>query len=268
VSGQRSTSYFGGAGDSTPVADRDPLQRRSRDGWSASLGVTSTATATRTFISGRSKQKRFYEGRPSLLWRGGAVSTATPDVTYRRVHGSLRRWRLRSLGGRRERGRLRRSDRWARLDQGAAAAAGRLYVVLGWAARRVPGPCSRGPGFFDQLGRCWAARGDVNGDGHPDLFASRPTTTPLRSRRYGAIHVGGEGRGARCTPTHPAGRGSTQTHEKRPRRATSTPTEFSVRYLGLRGTTMFRWFGGRLERRSDLTLARRIASVAEPAHGG
>ena len=66
---------------------------------------------------------------------------------------------------------------------------GRAYVFFGGAVPdAVPDRVFSGVGFYEQLGSVVGSAGDMNGDGHPDLFASAPynDATALNA---GAIYV-------------------------------------------------------------------------------
>src|SRR5262245_53082712 len=66
---------------------------------------------------------------------------------------------------------------------------GRAYVFFGGAvAEAVADRVFSGVGFYDQLGSVVGSAGDVNGDGHPDVFASAPGNRDA-ALNAGAIYV-------------------------------------------------------------------------------
>jgi len=66
---------------------------------------------------------------------------------------------------------------------------GRAYVFFGGAAPdAVADRVFSGAGFFDQLGSVVGSAGDINGDGHPDVFASAPYNNAA-AQSAGAIYV-------------------------------------------------------------------------------
>ncbi len=81
---------------------------------------------------------------------------------------------------------------------------GRAYVFFGGAVPdAVPDRVFSGVGFYDQLGSVVGSAGDMNGDGHPDVFASapnnqRPQSVPAPSTS------GSEGRRSIRSPISPS----------------------------------------------------------------
>src|SRR5262245_43147849 len=66
---------------------------------------------------------------------------------------------------------------------------GRAYVFFGGTSPdAVPDRVFTGVGFYDQLGTVVGSAGDVNGDGHPDVFASAPNNGAA-ALNAGAIYV-------------------------------------------------------------------------------
>ena len=77
----------------------------------------------------------------------------------------------------------------APLYPGGGNRPGRAYVFFGGAApNAVPDRVFNGIAFNDQLGSVVGSAGDMNGDGHPDVFASAPANS-TGAQGAGAIYV-------------------------------------------------------------------------------
>jgi hypothetical protein len=140
---------------------------------------------------------------------------------------------------------------------------GRAYVFFGGAAPdAVPDRVFTGVGFFDQLGTVVGSAGDINGDGHPDVFASAPNNGAA-ALGAGAISVwfGGPAFDTTADLTL-TGSGSNE-HLMNAANAGDVNADGFSDLIGAGRTQVRVWFGGSSPNAvPDLTLARTYASVA------
>ncbi len=140
---------------------------------------------------------------------------------------------------------------------------GRAYLFFGGAMPdAVPDRVFTGVGFYDQLGSVVGSAGDLNGDGHPDLFASAPNhdTAALNA---GAIHVWFGGPAFDTTADLTVfGTGNYQNLMNAANAGDVNADGFSD-LIGAGRNQVYVWFGGPSPNPvPDLTLARTYASVA------
>ena len=121
-------------------------------------------------------QQAGFEGK-AFIYYGGPSLDATPDVTLTgESTGSLTAFgaSVASAGDVNEDG-FDDVIVGAPWYPGGNNKPGRAYVVFGGAVPdAVPDRVFSGVGFYDQLGSVVGSAGDMNGDGHADLFASAP----------------------------------------------------------------------------------------------
>jgi hypothetical protein len=140
---------------------------------------------------------------------------------------------------------------------------GRAYVFFGGAAPdAVADRVFSGAGFFDQLGSVVGSAGDINGDGHPDVFASAPYNNAA-AQSAGAIYVwfGGPAFDTTADLTL-LGSGSNE-HLMRVANAGDVNGDGFSDLVGAGWTQVRVWFGGSSPNSApDVMLARPYASVA------
>ena len=140
---------------------------------------------------------------------------------------------------------------------------GRAYVFFGGAVPdAIADHVLSGAGFYDQLGSVVGSAGDMNGDGHPDLFASAPNNNAA-ALGAGAIFVwfGGPAFDASPDLTLP-GSGSNE-HLMNAAKAGDVNADGFSDLIGAGRNQVRVWFGGSSPNSvPDLTLARVYASVA------
>ncbi|HKQ97838.1 MAG TPA: integrin alpha [Candidatus Polarisedimenticolia bacterium] len=140
---------------------------------------------------------------------------------------------------------------------------GRAYLYFGGAAPdALADRVFTGVGFFDQLGSAVGSAGDMNGDGHPDLFASAPNNTAA-ALGAGVISVwfGGPGSDATADLNLP-GFGVNERLLNAANAGDVNDDGFSD-LIGAGKDHVSVWFGGSTPNAvADLTLARTYASVA------
>jgi len=209
-------------------------------------------------------QQAGYEGK-AFLYYGGPSLDATPDVTLTgESTGSLTAFgaSVASAGDVNEDG-FDDVIVGAPWYPGGSSKPGRAYVFLGGAAPdAVPDRVFTGAGFYDQLGSVVGSAGDVNGDGHPDLFASAPNhnTAALNA---GAIHVWLGGQGLDATPDLTLLGSGVNQHLMNAAKAGDVNADGFSDLIGAERDHVFVWFGGPSPNAvPDLTLARTYASVA------
>src|SRR6266850_3870461 len=135
-------------------------------------------------------QQSGYEGK-AFIYYGGPSLDATPDITLTgESTGSLTLFgaSVASAGDVNEDG-FGDVIVGAPLGGSGGNQTGRAYVFFGGAVPdAVPDRVFSGVGYYDQLGSVVGSAGDMNGDGHPDVFASAPynDTAALNA---GAIYV-------------------------------------------------------------------------------
>jgi hypothetical protein len=122
----------------------------------------------------------------------------------------------------------------------------------------VPDRVFSGVGFYDQLGSVVGSAGDMNGDGHPDIFASAPNHTAA-----GAIHVWFGGPAFDATPDLTLPGPGTSEHLMNAANAGDVNADGFSDLIGAGRYQVSVWFGGSSPNSvPDLTLARTYASVA------
>jgi hypothetical protein len=135
-------------------------------------------------------QQAGYEGK-AFIYYGGPSLDATPDFTLTgESTGALTAFgaSVASAGDMNEDG-FDDVIVGAPWYGGGGNKPGRAYVFFGGAAPdAVPDRVFSGAGFYDQLGTVVGSAGDLNGDGHPDLFASAPNSD-VGVLNAGAIYV-------------------------------------------------------------------------------
>jgi FG-GAP repeat len=140
---------------------------------------------------------------------------------------------------------------------------GRAYVFFGGAAPdAVPDRVFSGVGFYDQLGSVVGSAGDMNGDGHPDLFASAPNNDTA-ALNAGAIYVWFGGPGFDTTPDLTLFGSGINQHLMNAANAGDINADGFSDLIGAGRDNARVWFGGSSPNSvPDLTLARTYASVA------
>jgi hypothetical protein len=140
---------------------------------------------------------------------------------------------------------------------------GRAYVFFGGAAPdAVPDRVFSGAGFYDQLGTVVGSAGDLNGDGHPDLFASAPNSD-VGVLNAGAICVWFGGPAVDTTPDLTLLGSGVNEHLMNAANAGDVNADGFSDLIGAGRGQVRVWFGGSSPNPvADLTLARTYASVA------
>ncbi|HKB08075.1 MAG TPA: integrin alpha, partial [Candidatus Polarisedimenticolia bacterium] len=139
---------------------------------------------------------------------------------------------------------------------------GRAYVFFGGAVpNTVADRVFSGVGFYDQLGSVVGSAGDMNGDGHPDVFASAPNNNAA-ALGAGAIYVwfGGPAFDTTADLTLP---GSASSHLMNAANAGDVNADGFSDLIGAGRDQVRVWFGGSSPNSvPDLTFAATYASVA------
>jgi hypothetical protein len=216
----------------------------------------------RDFIIGA--QQSGNEGK-AFVYYGGPSLDATPDVTLiGESTGSLTAFGASvALAGDVNEDGFDDVIVGAPQSQSSGNRPGRAYVFFGGAVPdAVPDRVFNGVGFNDQLGSAVGSAGDMNGDGHPDVFASAPGSS-VGALGAGAIYVWFGGPAFDTTPDLTLlGSGA---HERLMNAANAGDVNgdgFSD-LIGAGSGQVRVWFGGSFPNSiPDLTLARRYASVA------
>jgi hypothetical protein len=140
---------------------------------------------------------------------------------------------------------------------------GRAYVFFGGAAPdAVPDRVFPGVGFYDQLGSVVGSAGDMNGDGHPDLFASAPNNNAA-ALGAGAIYVWFGGPVFDANPDLTLVGSGVNEHLMNAANAGDVNADGFSDLIGAGRGQVRIWFGGSFPNSvSDLTLARSYASIA------
>src|SRR5262245_30453910 len=140
---------------------------------------------------------------------------------------------------------------------------GRAYIFFGGdSPDAVPDRVFTGAGFYDQLGSVVGGAGDMNGDGHPDVFASAPKNDAAADHAC-AIYVWLGGTASHATPDLTLLGSGVYEHLMRAANAGDVNADGFSDLIGA-GTAQVRvWFGGSSPNPvPDLALARSYASVA------
>lgn len=140
---------------------------------------------------------------------------------------------------------------------------GRAYVFFGGAVPdAVPDRVFTGVSFYDQLGSVVGSAGDMNGDGHPDVFASAPNNDTA-ALNAGAVYVWFGGPAFDTTADLTVlGTGAYQ-HLMNAANAGDVNADGYSDLIGAGKDHVYVWFGGSSPNSvPDLTLARTYASVA------
>src|SRR6266850_63966 len=209
-------------------------------------------------------QQSGYEGK-AFIYYGGPSLDATPDITLTgESTGSLTLFgaSVASAGDVNEDG-FGDVIVGAPLGGSGGNQTGRAYVFFGGAVPdAVPDRVFSGVGYYDQLGSVVGSAGDMNGDGHPDVFASAPynDTAALNA---GAIYVWFGGPAFDATPDLSVlGSGVNQRLWNAANAGDVNADGFSD-LIGAGKDQVRVWFGGSSPNSvPDLTLARTYASVA------
>ena len=140
---------------------------------------------------------------------------------------------------------------------------GRAYVFFGGAVPdAVPDRVFSGAAFYDQLGSVVGSAGDINGDGHPDVFASAPTNDAAELNA-GAIFVWFGGPAFDATPDLTLLGSGVNEHLMNVANAGDVNDDGFSDLIGAGRGQVRVWFGASSPNSvPDLTLARAYASVA------
>jgi len=209
-------------------------------------------------------QQSGYEGK-AFIYYGGPSLDATPDVTLTgESTGSLTAFgaSVASAGD-------VNGDGFDDVIVGAPQYGsggnqyGRAYVFFGGAVPdAVPDRVFTGVGFYDQLGSVVGSAGDMNGDGHPDLFASAPNNDTA-ALNAGAIYVWFGGPAFDTTPDLTLFGSGVNQHLMNAANAGDVNADGFSDLIGAGKDQVRVWFGGSSPNPvADLTLARTYASVA------
>jgi hypothetical protein len=140
---------------------------------------------------------------------------------------------------------------------------GRAYVFFGGAVPdAVPDRVFSGVGFYDQLGSAVGSAGDMNGDGHADLFASAPENDAA-GLNAGAIYVWFGGPAFDTIPDLTLLGSGAYEHLMNAADAGDVNADGFSDLIGAGRGQVRVWFGGSPSNSvPDLTLTRSYASVA------
>ena len=140
---------------------------------------------------------------------------------------------------------------------------GRAYVFFGGAAPDAGADRTfTGVGFYDQLGTVVGSAGDMNGDGHPDVFASAPNNGAA-ALGAGAISVWFGGPAFDATPDVTLPGSTVNEHLQNAANAGDVNGDGFSDLIGAGREQVKVWFGGPSPNAvPDLSLARSYASVA------
>jgi hypothetical protein len=140
---------------------------------------------------------------------------------------------------------------------------GRAYVFFGGAVPdAVADRVFSGAGFFDQLGSVVGSAGDINGDGHTDLFASAPNLDTA-TLNVGAVYVWFGGPAFDTTADLTVFGTGVQQHLMNAANTGDVNADGFSDLIGAGKDHVYVWFGGSSPNAvADLTLARTYASVA------
>jgi hypothetical protein len=209
-------------------------------------------------------QQAGYEGR-AFIYYGGPSLDAVPDVTLiGESTGSLTAFgaSVASAGDANEDGF---DDVIVGAPQYGSSGNqyGRAYVFFGGAVPdAVPDRVFSGVGAYDQLGSVVGSAGDMNGDGHPDLFATAPNNDTA-ALNAGAIYVWFGGPAFDTIPDLTLFGSGANEHLMNAANAGDVNADGFSDLIGAGRGQVRVWFGGSSPNSvPDLTLARAYASVA------
>src|SRR5580765_1402989 len=201
-----------------------------------------------------------YEGK-AFLYYGGPSLDATPDLTLTgESTGSLTGFRASVASAGDVNG-----DGFDDVIVGAPTygSGGRVYVYFGGAAPdAVPDRVFTALGAYDEVGSVVGSAGDLNGDGHPDVFASAPSNDAA-ALNAGAIYVWFGGPGFDTNPDLTVfGSGLNERLMNAANAGDINDDGFSD-LIAAEKDHVFVWFGGTSPNSiPDVTLVRTYASVA------
>ena len=209
-------------------------------------------------------QQAGYEGR-AFIYYGGPSLDATPDLTLiGESTGALTTFgaSVASAGDVNDDG-FDDVIVGAPSYPGGGNKPGRAYVFFGGAVPdAVPDRVFTGVGFYDQLGSVVGSAGDMNGDGHPDVFASAPYNRDA-ALNAGAIYVWFGGPVFDTTPDLTLLGSASNEHLMNAMNAGDVNADGFSDLIGAEKDYVRVWFGGSSpDSVPDLTLARTYASVA------
>ena len=140
---------------------------------------------------------------------------------------------------------------------------GRAYVFFGGAVPdAIPDRVFPGVGFYDQLGSVVGSAGDMNGDGHPDVFASAPNSNAA-AQGAGLISVWFGGPAFDANPDLALPGSGLSEHLMNGANAGDVNDDGFSDLIGAGRTQVRVWFGGSSPNAvPDISLARTYASVA------
>ncbi len=205
-----------------------------------------------------------YEGK-AFIYYGGPSLDATPDFTLTgESTGSLTAFgaSVASVGDVNEDG-FDDVIVGAPWYPGGGNKPGRAYVFFGGAAPdAVPDRVFSGVGFYDQLGSVVGSAGDVNGDGHPDVFASAPNNNAA-ALNAGAVYVWFGGPAFDATPDLTVFGSGVNEHLMNAASAGDVNADGYSDLIGAGWGQVRVWFGGSSPNSvPDLALAGTYASIA------
>jgi len=148
-------------------------------------------------------------------------------------------------------------------SDGSGNRPGHAYVFFGGAVPdAVADRVFTGVGFNDQLGSVVGSAGDMNGDGHPDVFATAPYNSAA-AQNAGAVYVWFGGPAFDTTPDLTVYGSGAGEHLMRAANAGDVNDDGYSDLIGAGWSQVRVWFGGSSPNAvPDLTLARTYATVA------
>src|SRR5262245_43680919 len=210
-------------------------------------------------------QQAGYEGGKAFIYYGGPLLDTTPDVTLTgEPTGQLTAFgaSVASAGDVNEDG-FDDVIVGAPWYPGGNNKPGRVYVFFGGTVPdAVPDRVFTGVAFYDQLGSVVGSAGDINGDGHPDVFASAPGNRDA-ALNAGAIYVWFGGPSFDTTPDLTLHGSAAYEHLMNAANAGDVNADGFSDLIGAEKDHVYVWFGGSSPNSvPDLTLDSTYASVA------